>query len=68
MSVNKTVAQINVLKIKNIDERDFRMICNLYYHPRATVKIGDEFSKEMEIKRGVRQGCILLPLITKNTE
>lgn len=54
---------IDLLKNKNLDRQDVRLISNLYYNQRATVKIGQETSEEMEIKRGVRQGCILSPLL-----
>lgn len=54
---------IDLLKNKNLDKQDVRLISNLYYNQRATVKNGQERSEEVEIKRGVRQGCILSPLL-----
>lgn len=54
---------IEILKQKNIDGRDIRLIANLYWSQKAKIKIEDQTSDEMEIKRGVRQGCVLSPLL-----
>ena len=44
-----------------LDDRDIRLIRNLYYHQRAAVRVGDELTEMVDIKRGVRQGCVLSP-------
>ena len=44
-----------------IDGKDKRMIMNLYWNQKATVQIGEEQTEWVEIKRGVRQGCVLSP-------
>lgn len=54
---------MEVLKAKQIDYNDLRIISNLYYEQRAKVRINGHMSEEIEIKRGVRQGCILSPLL-----
>lgn len=54
---------VELLRKKNLDIRDVTLISNLYHDQRSNVKIGNEISEEMEIKRGVRQGCILSPLL-----
>jgi hypothetical protein len=54
---------IKILKDKNIDSRDIRIISNLYWNQTAKIKVDDEFSDEIKIKKGVRQGCVLSPLL-----
>ena len=44
-----------------IDGKDKRMIMNLYWNQKATVQIGEEQTEWVEIKKGVRQGCVLSP-------
>lgn len=48
---------------KNIDLDDVRIISNLYWGQRANTKVENRPTEEMEIRRGVRQGCILSPLL-----
>ena len=54
---------VQILKTKNIDKRDLRIITNLYWNQRAQIVIDNEPSTEIEIRRGVRQGCIMSPLL-----
>lgn len=54
---------IEILKNKNIDGHDIRMISNLYWSQVAKVKVDDELSKDIKIMQGVRQGCVLSPLL-----
>ncbi|KAI5718027.1 hypothetical protein M8J77_015079 [Diaphorina citri] len=54
---------IEILKKTNIDERDIRIIGNLYWKQKSTVKTENEETGEVFIRRGVRQGCILSPLL-----
>lgn len=54
---------LQLLRDKNLDMKDIRIISNLYFNQVASVRIGGELSDEMEIQRGVRQGCILSPLL-----
>ena len=44
-----------------IDDKDFRIIQNLYYEQTASVKINDKVGDFTPIQRGVRQGCVLSP-------
>lgn len=48
---------------KGIDSDDARIIINLYWGQMASAKVENQFTEEMEIRRGVRQGCILSPLL-----
>ncbi|KAI5753273.1 hypothetical protein M8J77_025408 [Diaphorina citri] len=54
---------IDILKSKNIDSHDIRIISNLYWNQTARIKVDDELSDEIKIMRGVRQGCLLSPLL-----
>lgn len=54
---------IEILKKLNLDERDIRIIMNLYWHQKAKVTVDGEVSDQIEIMRGVRQGCVLSPLL-----
>lgn len=50
---------IDFLKKKTLDKKDIRIIYNLYYNQTATVDVENELSNYIEIKRVVRQGCVL---------
>lgn len=50
---------IQLLQEKKLDTRDTRIIANLYYNQKAVVQIDNTTSKKIEIRRGVRQGCVL---------
>ena len=52
---------IAILKGIGVDGRDLRMVYKLYWNQKAAVRIGADQSDWMDIKRGVRQGCVLSP-------
>ncbi|KAF2899644.1 hypothetical protein ILUMI_06531 [Ignelater luminosus] len=54
---------LQTLKTAEVDDKDIRIIENLYWHQSANVQVGNQLTNEIEIKRGVRQGCILSPLL-----
>jgi hypothetical protein len=54
---------IRLLTEKNLDKRDIRLIANMYYNQKAVVRVENNTTEEIEIKRGVRQGCILSPTL-----
>uniref|UniRef100_A0A8D8VL77 Craniofacial development protein 2 n=2 Tax=Cacopsylla melanoneura TaxID=428564 RepID=A0A8D8VL77_9HEMI len=54
---------IEILQDSGIDGKDLRIIKNLYWNQSAVVKVNQEKTEEVKILRGVRQGCILSPLI-----
>lgn len=46
-----------------IDRRDLQIIKNLYWNQTANIRVDGKLSNNVEICRGVRQGCILSPLL-----
>ncbi|CAH2229174.1 jg21606 [Pararge aegeria aegeria] len=54
---------IAILHNIGLDGKDIRIIQNLYWNQRAKVRVGNEETEDVEIKRGVRQGCILSPTL-----
>ncbi|KAL1448667.1 hypothetical protein WDU94_003512 [Cyamophila willieti] len=54
---------IEILKKTNIDEKDARIIGNLYWQQKATIRTDNSESEEVSIRRGVRQGCVISPLL-----
>ena len=47
------------LKALGIDEKDLRLLNNLYKEQIAAISINGDLSEWAQIKRGVRQGCVL---------
>lgn len=54
---------LDILKNTGLDDKDIRIIANLYWKQKANVRIEECHSDEIEICRGLRQGCILSPLL-----
>lgn len=54
---------INMLKDIGLDGKDIRVLKNLYWDQKAAVKIGNGKTNWIEIRRGVRQGCVLSPAL-----
>ena len=54
---------IDCLEKIGIDGRDIRVIANLYWHQKASIRIQNELSPFTSIERGVRQGCVLSPYL-----
>ena len=55
---------MQMLSELDVDGKDLRLIRNLYWDQKAAIKIGDQISNYVDIKRGVRQGCVLSPDLT----
>ena len=51
----------NILEELDIDGKDLRIIRNLYWEQNAAVRIDGDYSDFKQIKRGVRQGCVMSP-------
>ena len=52
---------IECLKTTDIDQSDNALIANLYWEQDTKIRIGNDMSESLKIKRGVRQGCVLSP-------
>ncbi|CAG9828610.1 unnamed protein product, partial [Diabrotica balteata] len=48
---------------RSIDENDLKIIKNLYMNQVASVRVGLESTSCFSIEKGVRQGCVLSPLL-----
>jgi len=46
-----------------LDGKDIRIIANLYWGQKATVRVENRQTEYINIKRGIRQNCILSPLL-----
>jgi len=54
---------IDLLHQAGVDGKDIRVMKNLYWQQKAEIKIGNLVTSRVNIQRGVRQGCILSPLL-----
>ena len=54
---------IKLLDNQNIGKENIRIIRNLYWTQEAAIKIEDSLSNWTTIRKGVRQGCIISPLL-----
>uniref|UniRef100_A0A8D8L8K4 Craniofacial development protein 2 n=1 Tax=Cacopsylla melanoneura TaxID=428564 RepID=A0A8D8L8K4_9HEMI len=52
---------IEILEDIGIDDKDVRIIRNLYWQQSARVRIEGNCTDPVNIKRGTRQGCVLSP-------
>jgi hypothetical protein len=55
---------IKYLQELGLDAKDIRIIANLYWNQTATVRLqNSNETEDFSIKKGVRQGCILSPML-----
>lgn len=54
---------IKLLEEKMVDRNDLAFIKKLYLNQIASVKVGNETTSSFPIEKGVRQGCVLSPLL-----
>ena len=52
---------MSILDSLNIDGKDLRIVRNIYWEQTAAMRIGNDLSAFQDIKRGLRQGCVLSP-------
>ena len=52
---------MEMLATLGADQADLRILINLYWEQKAVVRIEDDSSNSIHIRRGVRQDCILSP-------
>ena len=50
-----------ILEKFDIDGKDLRLLQNLYWDQKATMKVNNDIGEYINIKKGVRQGCVLSP-------
>jgi len=54
---------MSILKEVGLDGKDLRILGNMYWNRTACLKLDEDITDDAKILRGVRQGCILSPLI-----
>ena len=54
---------IRLLQERSIDENDLNIIKNIYMNQVAYLRVGQESTSYFPIEKGVRQGCVLSPLL-----
>lgn len=54
---------LETLRQSGLDDKDIRIISNLYWKQKARVRVENALSGEFEVRQGVRQGCVLSPLL-----
>ena len=52
---------VKILESTGIDGKDTRLISNLHWNQKAAVRIENEVTGCIEIKKGIGQGCVLSP-------
>jgi len=52
---------LRLLKQIGLDQKDQRIIYNLYRLQKAAIKVPDGLTNWTEVNRGVRQGCVMSP-------
>ncbi|GFS07445.1 retrovirus-related Pol polyprotein from type-1 retrotransposable element R2 [Elysia marginata] len=52
---------IQAMRKTDIDPNDISLISHLYWTQKTKVRVGKDLSDEVDIKKGVRQGCVLSP-------
>lgn len=61
---DKVLQLFEILDRIGLDPADRRIISNLYLQQNATIMLGNnKYTEPMKIERGVRQGCILSPIL-----
>ena len=54
---------VEVMEKAGVPELERKLIVNLYWRQHAVVRWDGEVSREVKVERGVRQGCIISPLL-----
>ena len=52
-----------ILRTTGVDEGDLRIITQLYWNQTAEIRTDGGTSDEVAVRKGVRQGCVLSPLL-----
>ena len=54
---------IQIMQKANIPKHEIRLIVNLYWEQTAVIRTNNGMSNKVKIRRGIRQGCILSPIL-----
>ena len=54
---------ISCLNSLGLDGKDVRLIASLYWNQKAVIRSPEGLSPEVRIQKGVRQGCMISPLL-----
>ena len=54
---------VEIMEKEGIPELERRLIINLYWQQQAMLRWENDTTRTFEIRRGVRQGCILSPIL-----
>ena len=57
----KHASLFDLLLSLNIKSHDIKLLANLYWNQQAAVRHNEEVSGSMNIKQGIRQGCVASP-------
>ena len=52
---------VELLQSPDVDKSETMLLTNLYWKQTAAVRCGDDISEWLDIKQGVRQGCVASP-------
>ena len=52
---------VELLQSLDVDKSEIMLLTNLYWKQTAAVRYGDDISEWLDIKQGVRQGCVASP-------
>ena len=58
---------MSIIDSLNIDGKDLRSVRNIYWEQTAAMRKVNDLSAFQDIKRGVRQGCVLSPTFFPST-
>ena len=58
---------LEIMERAGIPELERRLIINLYWHQDAAVRWNNDISRSVNIKSGVRQRCIISPILLIST-
>ena len=61
----KPSEMVKALARTGVDGKDIRIISEIYWNQKAAIRVDQELSEPVAIQRGVRQGCVFIPVPIK---